>query len=152
MGSDKPGFAFDAAGIRAWMDRQRAEREAELREAARQRRQEQRALHRAFRERQVPPDALERLQTLVRRTAQRGEREVLVLRFPSDWMHDSGRSITSGQPDWHDKLDGFAARAYEFYRRELQPRGFDLRPVIMDYPDGKPGDVGIYLSWKTATD
>ncbi|UFN47995.1 hypothetical protein LPC08_18540 [Roseomonas sp. OT10] len=146
QGSD---FSFDAASIRAWMDRRRAEQAEEARRAAQQRRQERGALHRAFRERQVPPDALERLQTLIRRAAMRGEREVLVMRFPSDWMTDSGRSVTSGQPDWHTRLDGFAARAYDFYRRELQPRGFVVRPVIMDYPEGKPGDVGIYLSWKS---
>lgn len=139
---------FSAPEIRAWMQRQREARlEEERREQERQR-GEREALRRAFQDRDIPPDALERLMLMVRRAAADGEGEVMVLHFPSAWMKDSGRSVTSGQDDWALHLDGFAAKAYAFYRRELEPRGFDLRVAILDYTDGMPGDVGIFLSWK----
>ncbi|MGY4801932.1 hypothetical protein [Teichococcus aerofrigidensis] len=141
---------FSAPEIRAWMQRQReAKLDEERRERERQR-DEREALRRAFQDRDIPPDALERLMLMVRRAAADGENEVMVLHFPSAWMKDSGRSITSGQDDWALYLDGFAAKAHAFYRRELEPRGFDLRVAILDYTDGMPGDVGIFLSWKEA--
>lgn len=139
---------FSADGVRAWMSEQRAHRREEERLVREQRRKERAALHRVFRERQLPPDAMTRVQTLVRRAAADGEREVLAMRFPSDWMTDSGRSVTTGSADWPEKLEGVAALAYSFFVEELQPRGFRVRAVIMEYPEGQPGDVGIYLSWK----
>lgn len=140
--------SFDADGIRAWMAAQRAAREAEKRRQQMEKQRELDALHEAFLAREVPEDALNLVEALVRRAAAEGEREVMVMRFPSAWMKDDGRSITSGQENWPEQLDGFAARAYEVYRRHLQPRGFAVRAVILDYPDGMPGDVGLFLSWK----
>ena len=42
---------------------------------------------------------------------------------------------------------GFAKRAYEFWRKELEPQGYKLRAQIMDFPGGMPGDVGMFLRW-----
>ncbi len=49
--------------------------------------------------------------------------------------------------DWPDSLTGFARRAYEYYVQELQPKGYHLSARILDYPDGMPGHVGLFLSW-----
>lgn len=139
---------FDADSIRSWMNGQRAAREAEEKLLKDRRREELEELRKAFEEREVPPNALTIVQTMIRRAASEGEREVTVTRFPSQWMKDSGRSITSGLDTWPEQLDGFAWRAYGFYEKELAPRGFKLRAVILDYTDGMPGDVGLVLSWK----
>ena len=93
------------------------------------------------------PHALERFSALVRGAAERGEREVLALRFPSEYCTDGGRAINSFEPDWPNTLTGFAKRAYEFWQRELAPQGYKLRAQIMDFPAGVPGDVGIFLRW-----
>ena len=74
--------------------------------------------------------------------AERGEREVLALRFPSEYCTDGGRAINNFEPDWPKTLTGFAKRAYEFWQRELEPQGYKLRAQIMDFPGGVPGDVG----------
>jgi hypothetical protein len=76
-----------------------------------------------------------------------GEKEVMVLHFPSDFLPDTGRSITTGNKDWPQHLSGFAARAYSFYEKQLRPRGFTLRASIIDFQGGKPGDVGFFLRW-----
>ncbi|UPG72158.1 hypothetical protein MVG78_16785 [Roseomonas gilardii subsp. gilardii] len=143
---------FDAEGIRAWMERRRAEREEEARRAEEEKQTGMSDLRRSFEERDLPPDALTKLQGMIRRAALDGEREALVLHFPSQWMKDSGRSITSGLETWPEQLTGFARRAYDFYEKELAPRGFGIRPVILDYPNGMPGDVGFYITWKTDLD
>ena len=143
---------FDADSVRTWMEKQRAEKEAEARRAEEEKQNGMSELRRSFEERELPPDALTKLQGMIRRAALDGEREALVLHFPSQWMKDSGRSITSGLDTWPEQLTGFARRAYDFYAKELAPRGFGIRPVILDYPNGMPGDVGFYITWKTDLD
>lgn len=126
--------------------KKRAEDERRAAEAAAK--AERDALREAFSERDVQPEALERIAAVVRRAVENGEKRAQVLQFPSIWLPDSGRGITSHDPNWHQRLEGFPKRAYEFYVRELQPRGFQLQVEIVDWPGGMPGDCGWFLSWK----
>jgi hypothetical protein len=32
--------------------------------------------------------------------------------------------------------------------RDLKPNGFRLVARVLDFPDGLPGDIGLFLSWK----
>ena len=70
-----------------------------------------------------------------------------IVTFPSELCTDGGRAINNADPDWPKTLVGFAERAYEFFKTELQPQGYKLRAEILDFPGGKPGEVGITLSW-----
>jgi N-acetylglucosamine kinase-like BadF-type ATPase len=101
----------------------------------------------AFMAREIHPEVFERLSKVVRAAAERGEREVMALRFSSEYCTDGGRAINSFEPDWPASLTGFAKRAYEFWQQELEPQGYKLRAQIMDFPGGMPGDVGIFLRW-----
>jgi hypothetical protein len=105
-------------------------------------------LREAFEKREIQPEALQRIATLIRRAVEAGEKEAMVLRFPSEWLPDQGRSITSHDPEWRAKLSGFPKRAHDFFVKELQPRGFQLKAQIIDWPNGMPGDVGWFLTWK----
>jgi hypothetical protein len=98
----------------------------------------------AFMSREIHPEVFERVSRVVKSAAERGEREVLALRFSCT---DGGRAINSFEPDWPETLTGFARRAYEFWKQELEPHGYKLRAQIMDFPGGVPGDVGIFLKW-----
>jgi hypothetical protein len=98
----------------------------------------------------VQPEAMDRIATLVRKTIDMGDKQALVLRFPSDWLPDQGRAITNHDKDWYAKLDGFPKRAYDFFKRELEPRGFQIRAEILNWPGGMPGEVGFFLQWKAA--
>lgn len=138
---------FTADGIRARLqqkrDAQRAEERAQREATAAQ----HGALREAFEKQELPPDALQRVMLLVDRAIEGGLKEALVYRFPSDFMKDSGRSITSKIGDWTQQLTGAASRAHTFFKSELEPRGFSLRVRIVEYKDGMPGDVGFYLLW-----
>ena len=105
-------------------------------------------LREAFEQREIQPEALDRIATVVRRAVEAGEKEALVLRFPSEWLPDQGRSITSHDPAWRERLSGFPKRAYEFDERELAPRGFQVKVQILNWPGGMPGDVGWFITWK----
>jgi len=108
---------------------------------------ERHAFHDTFMHQELPPDVMQRLTALVRGAAERGEHEVLAMRFPSEYCTDGGRAINNAEPGWPETLSGFARRGYEFWQRELAPHGFKVRAQIMSFPGGVPGDVGIFLRW-----
>jgi hypothetical protein len=109
--------------------------------------QERDQLRESFMSRDLHPDVYDRVSRAVKSAAERGEREILVLRFSSEFCTDGGRAINNSEPHWPDTLTGFAKRAHEFWQKELQPVGYKSRAQILDYPGGVPGDVGIFLSW-----
>lgn len=82
-----------------------------------------------------------------RQAAAAGAKESLLLRFPNELCTDGGRAIDVGEEGWPATLRGEPAEMYLRWERELKPRGFHLIARILEYPDGKPGDVGLFLSW-----
>jgi hypothetical protein len=145
---DFPTDNLTVSAIHAYLaDRKRKDTEEHHKheKEAKERREK---LHQAFLGKEVPPDAMGRIARLVRKAVQAGDKEVLVLRFPSDWLPDQGRSITSHDKAWPRHLEGYAKDAYEYYERELAPRGFQLACSIVDWPGGMPGDAGFFLRWK----
>jgi hypothetical protein len=110
--------------------------------------EEAHAFHQTFMEQEVKlEEARRNVSAMVRRAAEAGMREVMALRFPSDWCTDKGRAINNFEPHWPETLTGFAQRAYEYYEQELRPAGYKVRAQIIAFPGGVPGDVGIFLSW-----
>jgi hypothetical protein len=113
----------------------------------RKREEAQKKLYDDFKARDIRPDAMDRINTALRNAVSQGQSELLVLQFPSDWCTDGGRGINNDDPNWTDTLDGFAKRAYSHFVAHMQPLGYKLRARIIDYPGGKPGDVGLFVSW-----
>jgi hypothetical protein len=122
-------------------------RAREIAEADKRRADERHQLQQAFMDRQLHPDVKQRVSTALRAAAERGENHLQVMTFPSELCNDGGRAINNGDPNWPKTLIGFAARAFEFYQKELQPHGYRLRAEILNFPGGMPGEVGITLSW-----
>lgn len=109
--------------------------------------EEKAALKDIFMSREIHPEAKTRINAAVRRAAEQGHRQLLVIEFPASYCNDQGRRINNLEPDWPASLEGFAKKAYEYYKGELQPLGFKLSAQILDYPGGMPGRVGLYLGW-----
>jgi CBS domain-containing protein len=82
-----------------------------------------------------------------REAAERGESEFLLLRFPNQLCSDGGRAINAPDPEWPATLRGEAAELYLRWERELRPRRFHLVARVIDFPDGVPGDIGMFLTW-----
>ena len=80
--------------------------------------------------------------------ARGGEREFLLLRFPSDLCSDGGRMIDVAEHGWEETLRGEAAAVSDRWRKELKPQGFGLSARIVSFDDGIMGDIGLYLTWK----
>ncbi len=83
----------------------------------------------------------------VKRAAAEGKTELKVLQFPVELCTDSGRAINNNEPDWPETLTGVPRQAYEVWRDRLKPAGYRLSAMIVEWPHGMPGDVGLFLAW-----
>jgi len=142
------GSTLTADAVRSYVRSKKDESEDQQKKHELSMKAESDKLREVFMDREVQPEAMDRVANVVRKAAEMGEKRALVLRFPSAWLPDQGRSVTNHDSDWPQHLEGFARRAYEFFKRELEPRGFQIRAEIVDWPGGMPGDVGIFLTWK----
>jgi CBS domain-containing protein len=82
-----------------------------------------------------------------RTSAEQGLKEFLLLRFPSQLCSDGGRAVNVPDPGWPTTLRGEAAEIYLRWSHDLQPQGFHLSARVVDFPDGMPGDIGMFLVW-----
>jgi hypothetical protein len=80
--------------------------------------------------------------------AERGARELLIGRFPVDLCVDHGRALNQSEPEWPDTLTGVPRQVYEVWKETLQPLGYGLKAEIIEWPEGLPGEAGMYLTWK----
>lgn len=101
----------------------------------------------------------------IKRALEQGETELLLTSFPSSFCKDDGRAITnvgvppinkpdeeeraakSNEPEWLATLPAGALLIYEYWKSHLEPGGFSFTARIINYPGGKPGDVGLFFSW-----
>ena len=86
----------------------------------------------------------------LRTAAVKGDKEVLVMRFPNALCTDKGRALNNLEKGWPATLIGRPLQAFEFWRDHLQPQGYGLKAMIVDWPQGFPGDVGFFVSWADA--
>src|SRR5215510_10962388 len=108
---------------------------------------EEAQLREAFMDREVHPEAKDRVNRAVRRAAEQGLYEIQVFTFQATFCSDRGRRINNNEEDWPESLDGFAKKAYGFFDKELRPLGFRLSVQVLDYPGGMPGNIAMILKW-----
>jgi hypothetical protein len=90
---------------------------------------------------------IDKASAIVNRAVENGLMSVQVFRFPHTVCTDNGRAINQGEPGWEKTLTGIPKEIYDFWKRQLQPRGYHIRYEVIDYPGGMPGDIGVTLSW-----
>jgi CBS domain-containing protein len=82
-----------------------------------------------------------------RQSAEQGEKEFMLMRFPSQLCSAGGRAINISEARWPETLRGEAAELYLRWERDLKSHGFPLGARLLDFPGGMPGDVGLFLFW-----
>jgi hypothetical protein len=92
-------------------------------------------------------EALHRVAAIIERAVSNGLTEVQVYRFPNAMCTDRGRAINQQEAGWEQTLTGLPKEMFQFWERQLRPRGYKIKFQIVDFPDGMPGDVGITLKW-----
>ena len=92
-------------------------------------------------------EVMEKASVIINRAVENGQMSVQVFRFPHSLLSDNGRAINQAEAGWEGTLTGIPKEIYEFWKRQLQPRGYHIRYETINYPGGMPGDIGIILSW-----
>ncbi|MBS0638457.1 MAG: hypothetical protein JSS43_01215 [Proteobacteria bacterium] len=154
---------LSVAGMFADRDaRRRREREAE--EQLRRKQDEELA---AFKKRldefQLTQHGIDLAMEKIRRAFDRGETELMFASFPSSFCTDDGRSVLNAGappivkpdknapkpevPDWINTMPKGARVVYDYWKANMEPGGFKLSARVINFPDGKPGDVGLFFSW-----
>jgi hypothetical protein len=85
--------------------------------------------------------------SIILRAVTNGLTEVQVHRFPNALCTDRGRSIAQQVSGWEKTLTGVPRDIYELWIEHLQPRGYQIKYQIIDFPGGMPGDIGVTLIW-----
>ena len=79
--------------------------------------------------------------------AESGQKNSCCCAFPNQLCIDGGRAINVAEHDWPATLRGRPAEIYLRWERDLKPRGFGLLARVLEFPSGKPGDIGLFLLW-----
>jgi hypothetical protein len=97
--------------------------------------------------RHVKPEGVENALRVIRDVAKSGQTEFQLLRFPNELCSDRGRAINNSEPQWPQTLTGFPREVFIAWEKHFKDQGYRLTAKIVDFPGGKPGDVGLYISW-----
>jgi hypothetical protein len=92
-------------------------------------------------------ERLKRAAAIINRAVNNGLTEVEVGRFPNTLFTDRGRAINQQEAGWEQTLEGLPKELYQFWKQYLQPKGYRIKFQIADWSGGRPGDIGISLSW-----
>jgi len=141
---------FSAADIKRRMAEREAAKAAEEMRHVREQEERQKAVIEEFQKppARTPEQLMQLVTTLVNRAAEQGHSEVQVYRFPNELCTDNGRAINNFEANWDKTLTARPKLAYEFWHDHLRPLGFGLKAEVLEYPGGKPGDIGLSLTWR----
>jgi hypothetical protein len=95
----------------------------------------------------VSEEEIAMVRRLVANAVKDGKMEAMVYSFPSTLCTDSGRAINNMDPNWPETLQGKAREFFERYDKLAKPQGYKLKAMVINFPDGMPGDVGLFLNW-----
>ena len=126
-------------------EKQKEEKREQQRDQAAEQRDER---VKELREHHVKNDQWVELMHRAREAAKAGKSEFQLMRFPSQLCTDGGRAINVNEDGWERTLRGEAQEIYQRWEKELKPQGFHLTAKILDFPEGFPGDAGLFLTWQ----
>ncbi len=88
------------------------------------------------------------IKRLVMKAAADGKYEAMIYSFPSTFCDDGGRAINNSLPGWQKTLQGKAKEILDLFEQMAKPQGYGLKAMIINFPGGMPGDVGLFLTWE----
>jgi hypothetical protein len=90
---------------------------------------------------------IEKASHIITRAVESGLTSVQVFRFPNHLCTDDGRAIDQGEEGWAKTLTGIPKELFQFWERQLKPRGYHIKYEVIDRPGGMRGDIAVFLSW-----
>lgn len=169
MSAQSSAPALSVAALFAERDRVRR-RDFEADQQLQRRRQEELAEFRARLDNfQLTDDIIKSCLDKVKRVFELGETELMITSFPSSFCTDDGRMVINAgappinkptdeerallpdEPEWLATMPLGVRKVYDYWKNNLKPGGFEFNARIINYPGGKPGDVGLFFSWPKST-
>jgi hypothetical protein len=157
---------FSVANLFAERDARRRQEQEAAEQLARRKDEERSQFKQRLETFQLTDEILQATQQRIRRAFESGETELMFASFPSDFCSDGGRAIINAgappiveltdeekeklkdaDPEWLHTLPRGARPVYEHWKKMMKPAGFGLTVQILNFPDGKPGDVGMFFTW-----
>ncbi|HWA43142.1 MAG TPA: hypothetical protein VHA10_08020 [Hypericibacter adhaerens] len=93
-------------------------------------------------------DVRERVNRALKRAAESNLTRVKAMEFSATYLADGGRAVNNADPEWPKSLQGWAARGYEFFQKELAPKGYRLHAEISEFDkSGVPKTVIVEVVW-----
>jgi hypothetical protein len=90
---------------------------------------------------------VEKASHIINRAVENGLTSVQVFRFPNHLCTDNGRAVDQGEEGWQNTLTGIPKELFQFWERQLKPRGYHIKYEVIDRPGGMRGDIAVFLSW-----
>jgi hypothetical protein len=169
MSGKAPGAALSVAALIAERDARRS-RDREAEDQLQRRKQEQLADYRKRLDNFQLTDAIvESALDRIRHVFELGETEMMIASFPTTFCTDDGRAIINAgappinkptkeelaarpdEPEWLVTLPLGVRKVHDYWKENLKPGGFKFTARVINFPDGKPGDVGLFFSWAKGT-
>jgi len=157
---------FSVASLFAEREARRRQEQEAAEQIARRKNEEMAQFRQRLENFQLTDEIIQAGQLRIRRAFERGEEELMFTSFPSDFCTDSGRAIINAgappivkltdeekeklkdaDPEWLATLPRGARGGYDYLTQYLKPAGFGFSARILNFPDGKPGDVGMFFTW-----
>lgn len=159
------GTALSVRGLFAERDAQRR-RDAEAERQLQQQKDEELAQYRKrLDDFQLTDEVIQFGLDRIRRAFERGETELMFSSFPSSFCTDGGRAVINAgvpainkptreelaaradEPEWLATLPAGVRKVHQYWKANLKPGGFQFVARIINFPGGKPGDVGLFFTW-----
>lgn len=87
------------------------------------------------------------IRDLVVKAIANGRSASLIYSFPAENCLDGGRAIAENLPNWQETLEGQVSDICRSVASNGRPRGYRVRPAIIDLVDGLPANIGLFLCW-----
>jgi hypothetical protein len=165
--TDRPIKPPALSALRAGLEARRQHEVEAEKESKRKADEQQADLRRRLDNFEVTDADRQMINEKIKQAFERNEKELMFASFPSEFCTDGGRAIINAhepplnpppkeqkdnEPDWVATLPMGFRRVYQDWKEHLKPGGYNFSARIVSYPDGKPGDVGLFFSWSIHTD
>jgi len=164
-----PGRAMSVSALFAERDARRRRDQEAMEQLERRKEEELADYKRRLDDFQLTDEIIQSGLDRIKRAFERGETEMMISAFPSSFCTDGGRAIINAgvppinkpskeeaarqadEPDWLATLPAGVYQVHKYWKENLKPGGFGFGVRIINYPGGKPGDVGVFFTWPKST-
>jgi hypothetical protein len=139
--------SMSVAGLFAARDAEAARKRREAEEAEEKKKAEIKAFAERVMAYQITDEDREGALAKIRHAFLNGDREVMLAHFPSEICEDRGRRINNHLEGWQDTLPGAFRQVHTWWEETLKPGGFGFAARVISYPNGMPGEIGLFVTW-----